>query len=45
MTTSDSREEFTDEALHAQPSHNSDRKHDFLERITFVSVELKLSIG
>lgn len=38
----DFREGLTDEVLNPQPSHNSDREHDLLERIAFVSVELRL---
>lgn len=37
----DSHARLTDEALNAQPRHNSDRKCDFLERMTLVCVELE----
>lgn len=45
MTIGDFRERLTDEILNSQSSHNSDREHDLLERIAFVSMELRLLIG
>lgn len=39
------RARLTDEVLNTQLGHNSDRKHDFLECITFVCVELKSLIS
>lgn len=35
---------LTDEALDTQLGHNSNRKHDSLERMAFVRMELELSI-